>query len=59
MCRFWLLLAINRKKILIEITINDNYKIEVGTKLSQNGSDVHTRPLGGDNELAGDILMVL
>ena len=24
--------------------MNDNYKIKVGTKLSQNSADVHTRP---------------
>lgn len=31
-------------EILIETRINDNYKIEVRTKLSQNRPDVHTRP---------------
>ena len=34
--------------------MNDNYKIKVGTKLSQNRSDVHTRPLTNlDEQLAG------
>lgn len=37
--------------ILIEIAMNDNYKIKVGTKLSQNEADAHTRPFSNETRI--------